>query len=296
MEIQVSPSEGALVYELQYSRSSDMSDATTRSMDYLGEGSTIITNLNAGSSYYVRVRAYNTYSDGQKVYSNWSSVKSVFIKHNLHLYTYGEEPTYTNGGTQESYRCSVCGKLFSDSNGMNEITKDDIHIDPIGLTKGQILEAWCWGNSDDVGPEYYLGKVKVLSPENMTVALVKADNKKNVVIEGEVCIGGSSDRGYDNCKLTQINASAFKGSKIRNVTIGKNVKVIKKNAFKGSKATKLILKTKLLKKAKVKGCLKGSKVKTIQVKLGSKSQNKKYVKAYKKIFTKANAGKKVTIK
>lgn len=73
------------------------------------------------------------------------------------------------------------------------------------------------------------------------------------------------------------------------------MKVIKKNAFEGSKAAKIILKTKLLKKAKIKGCLTGSRVKTIQVKVGS-GQNKKYVKNYKKIFTKANAGKKVTFK
>ena len=97
-------------------------------------------------------------------------------------------------------------------------------------------------------------------------------------------------------KVTQINAKAFKGKKIHTVTIGKNVKMIKKNAFKGSKATKLVLKTKLLKKAKVKGCLKSSKIKTVQVKVGSKTNNKKYVKSYKKIFTKANAGKKVTVK
>lgn len=68
-----------------------------------------------------------------------------------------------------------------------------------------------------------------------------------------------------------------------------------KNALKGSPATKIIVKTKLLKKSKVKGCLRGSKVKTIQVKVG-KAANKKYVKTYKKYFTKANAGRKVTVK
>ena len=97
-------------------------------------------------------------------------------------------------------------------------------------------------------------------------------------------------------KVTQLDANAFKGSKIRTITIGKNVKVVKKNAFKGSSATKLIVKTKLLKKAKVKGCLKGSKIKTVQVKVGNKAANKKFATNYKKIFTKANAGSKVTVK
>ena len=66
-------------------------------------------------------------------------------------------------------------------------------------------------------------------------------------------------------------------------------------AFKRSKATKLIVKTKRLKKATVKNSLKGSKIRTIQVKVGKKSLNKKYVKKYKKIFTKKNAGKKAKV-
>lgn len=80
------------------------------------------------------------------------------------------------------------------------------------------------------------------------------------------------------------------------MTIGKNVKKIRVNAFKGSKATKLTVKTQKLKKATVKGSLNGSAVKTLQVSLGKKALNKKYVTAYKKIFTKTNAGRKVTVK
>ena len=123
-----------------------------------------------------------------------------------------------------------------------------------------------------------------------TVAYTKAPNKKSVAVPATVTIEGKT------FKVTQVNANAFKGSKIRTVTIGPNVTSIKKNAFKGSKATKLIVKSKLLKKASVKGSLKGSKVKTVQVKVGTKKVNKTYVKKYKKIFTKKNAGKKVTVK
>ena len=96
--------------------------------------------------------------------------------------------------------------------------------------------------------------------------------------------------------MTQINAKAFKGKKIRTVTIGKNVAKIKANAFKGSPATKLILKTKLLKKKTVKNALKGSKINTAQVKVGKKSANKKIKKAYKKFFTKKVLGRNVTLK
>lgn len=76
---------------------------------------------------------------------------------------------------------------------------------------------------------------------------------------------------------------------VKTITIGKKAKKISKSAFKATKATKLIVKTTKLKKKSAKGSLKGSKVKTVQVPSSKKS-------AYKKIFTKANAGKKVTVK
>lgn len=49
-------------------------------------------------------------------------------------------------------------------------------------------------------------------------------------------------------------------------------------------------------KKSVYGSLKSSKITAVQVKVGSKKQNKTYVNKYKKYFTKANAGKKVTVK
>ena len=55
--------------------------------------------------------------------------------------------------------------------------------------------------------------------------------------------------------------------------------------------------SKKLKKAKVKNCFKGSKVKTVKVKVSSStSTNKKFKSTYKKYFKKANSGKSVTIK
>ena len=123
-----------------------------------------------------------------------------------------------------------------------------------------------------------------------TVALSKAKNKKSVNVPSVIKVKGKK------YKVTQINEKAFTGSKIRIVTLGKNVKVIKKKAFAKSKVNKLVIKTKLLKKSKVKGSLMSSKVATIQVKVGGKSANKKYAKMYKKIFAKKNSGRKVIIK
>ena len=139
--------------------------------------------------------------------------------------------------------------------------------------------------------KYQKNKYKVISVRSKTVAFSKSKNAKSVTVPAKIRINGKT------FKVTQINAKAFTGKKIRTVTVGKNVRAIKKNAFRGSKATKLILKTRLLKKTKIKGCLKNSKIKNVQVKVSTKkSVNKKYVKTYKKIFTKANAGKKVKIK
>lgn len=136
------------------------------------------------------------------------------------------------------------------------------------------------------------GTFRILSESAGTAALVKARNKSSVTVPATVKIGG---RSY---KVTTVNANAFKGSRIRTVTIGKNVKKLCKNAFRNSKVTKVILKTKLLKKAKVKGSLKGSKVKTVSVKITKKASktNRTYVKKYKKYFTRVNAGKKVSVK
>ncbi len=133
---------------------------------------------------------------------------------------------------------------------------------------------------------------KVTSVKSRTVALTKAKNTKNVTVPATVKL--ADGKTY---KVTAIYARAFTGKSIRKVTVGKNVKRIKAKAFYGSKATTVTVRTKLLKKSCVKGSLKGSKVKTIRVKVSTgKSTNRKYLTKYKKYFTKANAGRKVSVK
>ena len=116
---------------------------------------------------------------------------------------------------------------------------------------------------------------------------------------------GVYEQGSKSNEITLTSITAKKKAKKTTLKIGKTLTVSGKKytvtavatkAFKGSKAKTLIIKTTKLKKSTVKGSLKGSKVKTVKVKVGSSKQNKKYVKAYKKIFTKGIAGKKVTVK
>ena len=130
----------------------------------------------------------------------------------------------------------------------------------------------------------------IISEDSKTVAFVKAENVKTVRVPATVIIDG------DTYRVVRVDTKAFTGSSIRTVVIGKNVRTIKKSAFAGTQITKLIVKTKKLTKTSVKNSLKGSKVKTVQVKVGTSKQNKTYVKKYKKVFTKANVGKKVTVK
>lgn len=98
--------------------------------------------------------------------------------------------------------------------------------------------------------------------------------------------------------IVRIESGCFSGTtKVKKAIVSKNVEKIQSKAFKNSKVTTIVLKTKkLAKKSAVRGALKGSSVKTVQVKVSSKATNEKYVKAYKKVFAKSNSGKKVTVK
>ena len=117
-------------------------------------------------------------------------------------------------------------------------------------------------------------------------------------------VGGATYKVKSNAKGTAYYHKAPKSKKSvtvpAKVTInGKTYKVvgISKNAFKGTKAKTVTIKTSSLTKKSVKGAFKGAKkLKTVKVKVGSKSANKKALKKYKKIFTKKNAGKKVMLK
>lgn len=97
-------------------------------------------------------------------------------------------------------------------------------------------------------------------------------------------------RDTKGSKVVAIASKAFKGNKkVTKVTVGKNVKKIGSKAFQNTRKLKtLTIKSTKLKKNSVKNSLKGSSITKVKAPKGK-------VKAYKKIFTKANAGKKVTV-
>ena len=130
----------------------------------------------------------------------------------------------------------------------------------------------------------------IVGKKKGTVAFVKAANKKTVTVPATIRLNNKT------FEVVQINANAFKGKNITNVTIEKNVKTISANAFKNSKVKTVTLKTKNLTKKSVKGALKGSSVKAVNVKLGDKALNKKYIKKYSSIFTKDIVGATVSVR
>lgn len=91
--------------------------------------------------------------------------------------------------------------------------------------------------------------------------------------------------------VTTITKDVFENNKIvKSVVIPKTITTIKAGAFKNcKKLTTITISSKKLTKDSVKNCLKGSKVTVIKV------PKSKY-NAYKKIFTKKNCGKKITLK
>ena len=110
---------------------------------------------------------------------------------------------------------------------------------------------------------------KVTSVKNKRVTFIKAKKKsKTVTVPASIKIKG---------KVYKVSGIGTK-------------------AFSGTKTTTVIIKTKLLSKSRVKGCLKSSKVKTVKVSVGKKKTNKTYIKKYKKYFTRKNAGRSVKIK
>ena len=147
------------------------------------------------------------------------------------------------------------------------------------------------GNTYAVNSQKYKVTKVATAKAKGTVTFTKSKNAKSVTVPKTVKL--ADGRTYN---VTAVAAKAFTPTKVRTVYVGANVTTLKPYALKGSKATKVVVKTKKFKKATVKNSLKGSKVKYVVVKVGTKKQNKTYVTKYKKFFTKANAGRKVTVK
>ena len=167
--------------------------------------------------------------------------------------------------------------------------------------------------NEDVASVDDMGIVTAISPGTADVLAVNMLTRETmrcrVTVKSGSNLGKTVKRGGSTYKITSDKSSKrraklVKAKNAKTVTIPAYIKLngkkyyinrIGSRAFAKSKATKVIIKTKKLTRSCVKKSLKGSKVKIIKVKTGKKNL-KKYVKKYKKIFTKKNAGRKVTVR
>ena len=202
------------------------------------------------------------------------------IDHSLKK-TAAKQATATSEGNIEYWTCNSCGKIFKDSAGKIEITIADTVIPKTSDEGGSANPDSGSNSGTNSGANNGNGSTAAANGAQDTKAIAEA-------------IAQASNVNKATVSAADIRKASALG--ITSITLGKKVKKIKKNAFKGSGINTIIVKTKKLKKTSVKGSLKGSKVKTIKVKIGNKKINKQYVKKYKKIFTKKNAGKKAKVK
>ncbi|MBQ9179741.1 MAG: InlB B-repeat-containing protein [Firmicutes bacterium] len=81
-----------------------------------------------------KVRPYVINNNNKKVYSDWLKVTAT--EHDLMHYD-KKDPTCADDGWKEHYRCTECGKYFSDAEGKNEVQEEDILIDATGHDWGE---------------------------------------------------------------------------------------------------------------------------------------------------------------
>ena len=132
---------------------------------------------------------------------------------------------------------------------------------------------------------------KVISASKKTVMVLQGKNKKatKVTIPKTVQVNGVS------CKVVEIGKNAFKGyTRLTTVSIGKNVKLINKNAFYDCKKLKKITYQNTTAPSIKTGAFKKTSSKiTVNVPKSMKSkERKKFLNALKK----AGASKKSQIK
>ena len=147
------------------------------------------------------------------------------------------------------------------------------------------------GSTYTVNNQKYKVTKVATSTARGTVTFTKSKNAKTVYVPKAVKL---RDGRYYNVNI--VAAKAFTPTRVRIAYIGANVTTLKPYALKGSRATKVFIKTKKLKKVNVKKSLTGSKVKYVVIRVGTKKANRTYTTKYKRFFTKANAGRKVTVK
>ena len=99
-------------YELMLAQNSTFT-RNPQTLTYSGDRrKASLTDLKKFVVYYVKVRTYNE-ENGQKIYSNWSEVKSVRIHSHNYKRTLTTKPTCTENGAY-TFVCSECRRFYKE--------------------------------------------------------------------------------------------------------------------------------------------------------------------------------------
>ena len=154
--------------------------------------------------------------------------------------------TCTENGNTEYYKCSECGKYFSDSEGKNEIAENSwvLPATEHKFINGDICECGCtrdtWGFEYELSADgAYYKLIGVGSVIGANVVVSSEYNGKNVL-----AIADDAFRDYVNLKtiiisdsVVTIGSNAFNNcTSLENIVIGSRVTNIGDSAFENCKA------------------------------------------------------------
>ena len=110
-------------YSVQISESKDMKDPKKVNVKGALKTSETVSDLKQGKTYYVKIRAYINGSDGKKVYSSWSDVKSVTTKAPPTTKAASTQSTYKKSSSYTKKKSSSSTKKKSSSSSKKKSTK-----------------------------------------------------------------------------------------------------------------------------------------------------------------------------
>ena len=266
------------------------------------------TKADGSGKYYESGVDAGPFSTDETLYAIWVCEED---KHNYGEWRTTKEPTaYSKGQKERS--CSVCGAIETqsiDTLSPEEARKEqEIANAEAAIEASKKVDASYPAESKAAVDAAIRALENKMADNNATVAEIKEATRvlndavtaaENAKAESEAKAKAKALAAASNINKATVSASDIRKASdlgAKEITLGAKVKKIKSGAFKGTNIKTVVVKSKKLKAKAVKGSLKGSKVKTIKIKVGKTKDNKKYIKIYKKIFTKKNAGKKVAVK
>lgn len=243
--------------------------------DIVGPATVTATKIASISGYTAGNQGISVYTKGSTTwvfasYGGWTSPKSTVIAYTLKNNSLTKQCVrFVDGECETAFAAG--GKLYLSVEGKTSYNQAyqcaaDDKLIKCSLPNLNSITSNGWKSSGS----------KLSYATSLSISSKTVDNSALITATGK-------KRSYKTC--------------ITSVTLAKSCKKISKSAFSGFiKLKKVTTKNTKLTKTSVKGCFKGSKVTSITVKYkASKKKRKLLKKKYKKVFSKKNCGKKITI-